>query len=193
MMGPRVLGLFFVQMHFLVNTILASHLVVGSISALNYAWLLMLLPLGIFSQSVATAAFPTFAAQIAGGILDVADVGRPHVLAQAQRHAQAFEEAVAQGMQIAEDGRGVVPVAGAADVASEPATGGLAAPAAGATPVAGRPWAEAPGACEPLAHAEATSSARPSTRMIPAARKLFAVLRAVRPLVRLICPVTFPF
>lgn len=69
LMGPRVLGLLFVQMHFLVNTILASHLVAGSISALNYAWLLMLLPLGIFSQSVATAAFPTFAAQIAAGDL----------------------------------------------------------------------------------------------------------------------------
>lgn len=69
LMGPRVLGLFFVQMHFLVNTILASHLSAGSISALNYAWLLMLLPLGIFSQSVATAAFPTFAAQIAAGDL----------------------------------------------------------------------------------------------------------------------------
>jgi len=69
LMGPRVLGLFFVQMHFLVNTILASHLAAGSISALNYAWLLMLLPLGIFSQSVATAAFPTFAAQIAAGDL----------------------------------------------------------------------------------------------------------------------------
>lgn len=69
LMGPRVLGLFFVQMHFLVNTILASHLTAGSISALNYAWLLMLLPLGVFSQSVATAAFPTFAAQIAAGDL----------------------------------------------------------------------------------------------------------------------------
>ena len=67
LMGPRVLGLFFVQMHFLVNTILASGLVSGSLSALNYAWLLMLLPLGVFAQSVATAVFPTFAAQIAAG------------------------------------------------------------------------------------------------------------------------------
>lgn len=67
LMGPRVLGLFFVQMHFLVNTILASSLAAGSLSALNYAWLLMLLPLGVFSQSVATAVFPTFAAQVAAG------------------------------------------------------------------------------------------------------------------------------
>ena len=62
LMGPRVLGLFFVQMHFLVNTILASGLPTGRLSALNYAWLLMLLPQGIFAQSIATAIFPTFAA-----------------------------------------------------------------------------------------------------------------------------------
>ncbi len=67
LMGPRVLGLFFVQMHFLINTILASGLAAGSLSALNYAWLLMLLPQGIFAQSIATAIFPTFAAQVATG------------------------------------------------------------------------------------------------------------------------------
>lgn len=67
LMGPRVLGLFFVQLHFLVNTILASRLSPGSISALNFAWLLMLLPLGVFAQAIATAAFPTFAAQVAAG------------------------------------------------------------------------------------------------------------------------------
>ena len=39
----------------------------GSVAALNYAWLLILLPLGIFAQAVATAAFPTFAVQIASG------------------------------------------------------------------------------------------------------------------------------
>jgi len=67
LMGPRVLGLFFVQMQFLINTILASGLGAGSIGALSYAWALMLLPQGIFAQSVATAAFPTFAAQVAAG------------------------------------------------------------------------------------------------------------------------------
>ena len=67
LMGPRVLGLFFVQMHFLVHTILASGLSSGSLSALNYAWLLMLLPQGVFAQSIATAIFPTFAAQAATG------------------------------------------------------------------------------------------------------------------------------
>jgi putative peptidoglycan lipid II flippase len=70
LMGPRVLGLFFVQMHFLVNTILASKLAAGSLSALNYAWLIMLLPQGVFALSLATAAFPTFSAQVALGRVD---------------------------------------------------------------------------------------------------------------------------
>ncbi|MCC6166649.1 MAG: murein biosynthesis integral membrane protein MurJ [Caldilineaceae bacterium] len=67
LMGPRMLGLLFVQLHFLVNTILASGLDAGRLSALNYAWLLMLLPLGIFAQAIGTAVFPTFAAQVAAG------------------------------------------------------------------------------------------------------------------------------
>lgn len=70
LMGPRVLGLLFVQLHFLVNTILASGLAPGSLSALNYAWLLMLLPLGIFAQAIGTALFPTFAEQVATGRQD---------------------------------------------------------------------------------------------------------------------------
>ena len=65
LMVPRMLGLAAVQINFLVNTILASDLVAGSLAALNYAWLLMLLPQGIFAQSVATAAFPTFSEQAA--------------------------------------------------------------------------------------------------------------------------------
>jgi putative peptidoglycan lipid II flippase len=69
LMGPRVLGLAAVQLNFWVNTLLASSLSAGSISALNYAWLLMLLPEGIVAQAVATAAFPTFAALEARGQL----------------------------------------------------------------------------------------------------------------------------
>jgi len=67
LMGPRVLGLAVVQLNFLVNTNLASWLGEGAVSALNYAWLLMLLPQGVFAQAVATAAFPTFAEQSARG------------------------------------------------------------------------------------------------------------------------------
>jgi putative peptidoglycan lipid II flippase len=67
LMLPRVAGLAAVQLNFLVNTALASALVVGSLSAINFAWLLMLLPQGVFAQAVATAAFPTFSAQVASG------------------------------------------------------------------------------------------------------------------------------
>ena len=65
LMLPRMVGLAAVQLNFLVNTILASGLAPGSLAALNYAWLLMLLPQGVFAQAVATAAFPTFSAQAA--------------------------------------------------------------------------------------------------------------------------------
>ena len=58
LMLPRMVGLAAVQLNFLVNTILASSLVPGSLAVLNYAWLLMLLPQGVFAQAVATAAFP---------------------------------------------------------------------------------------------------------------------------------------
>ena len=64
--APRV-GLAAVQVNFWVNTLLASSLVTGSLAALNYAWLLMLLPQGIVAQGVATAAFPTFATLQAQG------------------------------------------------------------------------------------------------------------------------------
>lgn len=70
LMAPRVLGLAVVQINFWVNTLLASALPAGSLSALNYAWLLMLLPQGIVAQGVATAAFPTLAALEARGERD---------------------------------------------------------------------------------------------------------------------------
>lgn len=70
LMGPRILGLATMQVNFLVNTILASGLVAGSLAALNYAWLLMFLPLGVFAMAIATVAFPTFAQLTAKGELD---------------------------------------------------------------------------------------------------------------------------
>jgi putative peptidoglycan lipid II flippase len=67
LMGPRVLGLAVVQLNFIVNTNLASRMGEGAVSALTFGWLLMLLPQGILAQAVATAAFPTFAEQMARG------------------------------------------------------------------------------------------------------------------------------
>lgn len=59
LMAPRVLGLVAVQINFLITANLASRLTEGSISAINYAWLMMLLPQGIIAQGIATAVFPT--------------------------------------------------------------------------------------------------------------------------------------
>jgi putative peptidoglycan lipid II flippase len=69
LMIPRMFGVAVVQLTFLVETFLASWLTVGAVSALNYAWRVMLLPQGVVAQSVATAAFPTFADQYARGQL----------------------------------------------------------------------------------------------------------------------------
>jgi putative peptidoglycan lipid II flippase len=62
LMAPRTLGLAVVQLNFVVTTILAAGLPAGSITALNYGWIMMLLPQGVIAQSVATALFPTLAA-----------------------------------------------------------------------------------------------------------------------------------
>jgi putative peptidoglycan lipid II flippase len=67
LMVPRMLGTAIAQVNFVVNNSLASMMGEGAISAITYAWLLMLLPQGVFAQAVGTAAFPTFAAQAARG------------------------------------------------------------------------------------------------------------------------------
>lgn len=71
LMGPRVLGLAAVQINFLINANLASRLAPGSLSAFNYAWLMMLLPQGIVAQGIATAVFPTLSAQAAQGQIEL--------------------------------------------------------------------------------------------------------------------------
>lgn len=66
LMTPRVAGLAVVQLNFVVTTVLATYLAYpAAVSALDYAWKVMLLPQGIFAMAVATAAFPTFSAQVA--------------------------------------------------------------------------------------------------------------------------------
>jgi putative peptidoglycan lipid II flippase len=60
LMAPRALGQAAVELNYLINVTLASMLRPGSISALNYGRLMMLLPEGVIAQSVAIAAFPTF-------------------------------------------------------------------------------------------------------------------------------------
>jgi len=67
LMVPRVLGTAITQLNFVININLASRMGEGAVSAIYYAWLLLMLPLGVLAQAVGTAAFPTFAAQAARG------------------------------------------------------------------------------------------------------------------------------
>src|SRR5207237_5999208 len=56
--GPRTLALGAVQIVFFVDTILASGMPVGSLVALNYAFQLLMLPLGVVSIAISAAVFP---------------------------------------------------------------------------------------------------------------------------------------
>ncbi len=58
LMIPALFGASLAQMSFLVNNFLASYLPSGSISWLNYANLLVMLPLGIFGVAAATVILP---------------------------------------------------------------------------------------------------------------------------------------
>ncbi len=69
LMLPRLLGVAVVQLNFWVNTNLASRLDPGSVAALTFVFALMLRAQTAIAQSVATAALPTFSAQVARGEL----------------------------------------------------------------------------------------------------------------------------
>jgi putative peptidoglycan lipid II flippase len=58
LMGPRMIGLGVAQINQLANVILASYLVVGSLGAMNVAWLMIMTPL-VLAMAVSTAVFPT--------------------------------------------------------------------------------------------------------------------------------------
>ena len=59
--GPIVLGVAVNQIYFAVNRIFASGLAEGTISHINYANKLMMLPMGIFVSAVANAIYPALA------------------------------------------------------------------------------------------------------------------------------------
>jgi putative peptidoglycan lipid II flippase len=65
LMGPRVIGLAAFQLNFVVATFFASTLGSGAISAVNYAWLIVMTPLGLFGMAISTAVFPRMAEQAA--------------------------------------------------------------------------------------------------------------------------------
>lgn len=70
LMAPRVLGVAVVQLNFIINTIIALGLPVGSVSALVLAFGLMMMPQMAIAQSTAIAALPTFSAQVSQGRLE---------------------------------------------------------------------------------------------------------------------------
>jgi putative peptidoglycan lipid II flippase len=70
LMGPRLLGVAVVQLNFIVNTIIALGQPAGSVSAITFAFSLMLMPQMAVAQSAAIASLPTFSAQVARGELD---------------------------------------------------------------------------------------------------------------------------
>lgn len=70
LMGPRLLGVAVVQLNFWINVRLASRQPTGSVAAITFAFALMLMPQAAIAQSIAIAALPTFAAQVAKNRLD---------------------------------------------------------------------------------------------------------------------------
>ena len=67
LMVPRVFGVAVVQLNFLVNIILASTMVEGSLTGITLAWAIMLMPQIVIAQAIAIAALPTFSEQVARG------------------------------------------------------------------------------------------------------------------------------
>lgn len=69
LLGPRLIGVGVVQINFLVNTILASAMVEGSLTGINLGFAVMMMPQIVIAQSLAIVALPTFSSLIAQGKL----------------------------------------------------------------------------------------------------------------------------
>lgn len=72
MMLPVVIGVSVNQLYIVIDRMLASGLAEGSISALNFANKLILLPLGSFVMAIGTAFYPTLTRQVANFHLESA-------------------------------------------------------------------------------------------------------------------------
>ncbi len=87
--GPIILGVAVNQIYFAINRIFASWLAEGTISSINYANKLMMLPMGIFVAAVANAIYPalsefslkkdrkSLASTMKGGLVSVMLVATP--------------------------------------------------------------------------------------------------------------------
>ncbi len=71
LMVPRSLDQGIDQIHYIIETIIASRLQVGSLAAYYFANNLKNVPLVLIGNSIATAAFPTMASRAAKGALEV--------------------------------------------------------------------------------------------------------------------------
>ena len=67
LMGPRLISVATLQLNFVVGGIIASGLPTGSLSAINFAFPIMTMPLVIIGSGIGTATLPTFSAQVARG------------------------------------------------------------------------------------------------------------------------------
>lgn len=67
LMIPRMIGLAAAQINLTILTFFGSLVGDASISALNFAWLLLMLPVGLLGISLATAIFPTLAERAESG------------------------------------------------------------------------------------------------------------------------------
>ena len=67
LMAPRLLGVAVVQLNFIVNTIIALPMPAGSVSAITFAFTVMMMPEMAIAQSIAIASLPTFSEQVARG------------------------------------------------------------------------------------------------------------------------------
>ncbi len=67
LMGPGTIGLAATQINIFVNTRFAADEGTGAIAALDYAFRVMYLPIGLFGVSIAAASTPAFSRQVASG------------------------------------------------------------------------------------------------------------------------------
>lgn len=67
LLGPRIIGLAVFQVNFIAVTAFASTTDRASVSAINYAWQLLMLPHGVIALSISTVIFPTLAALYSKG------------------------------------------------------------------------------------------------------------------------------
>ncbi|HWH23991.1 MAG TPA: murein biosynthesis integral membrane protein MurJ [Candidatus Limnocylindria bacterium] len=74
LLAPRTLGLGAIQITFLINTMLATGLGVGAVTAYNVAYTVMQIPLGLFVFPISAVLLPSMSHAIAAGALR--DFGR---------------------------------------------------------------------------------------------------------------------